>query len=119
MATQISYRLVKGESLEFLQKSFNYEKQDEEKTRNDDAVPNRDISAQLRSRRTVQSSRWIFKQRNPADKWFVVVIRPDREWNHPDVLDMEPYALVVAVRTVIMNVRNFIQRSRPPSLNKY
>jgi hypothetical protein len=97
LATQISYRLVKGESLEAVQKSFNHEKQDEEKTRNDDAVPNRDISAQLRSRGTVQSSRWVFKQRNPAEKWFIVVIRQDREWNHPDVLDMEPYALVVTV----------------------
>ncbi|ROM82224.1 peptidase S8 [Pseudomonas brassicacearum] len=97
LATQISYRLVKGESLEAVQKSFNHEKQDEEKTRNDDAIPNRDISAQLRSRGTVQSSRWIFKQRNPTEKWFVVVIRQDREWNHPDVLDKEPYALVVTV----------------------
>lgn len=30
-------------------------------------------------------------------KWFVVVIRQDREWSHPDVLDKEPYALVVTV----------------------
>lgn len=30
-------------------------------------------------------------------RWFVVVIRQDREWNHPDVLDEEPYALVVTV----------------------
>ncbi len=27
----------------------------------------------------------------------MVVIRQDREWNHPDVLDEEPYALVVTV----------------------
>jgi mannitol/fructose-specific phosphotransferase system IIA component len=26
-----------------------------------------------------------------------VVIRQDREWSHPDVLDNEPYALVVTV----------------------
>ncbi|HFL2872222.1 TPA: hypothetical protein ACGWVL_006668 [Pseudomonas aeruginosa] len=25
------------------------------------------------------------------------MIRQDREWNHPDVLDEEPYALVVTV----------------------
>ena len=77
--------------------SFNHESQDEEKTRNDDALSNRDISAQIRSRGTVQSSRWVFKQRNPAERWFVVVTRQDREWNHPDVLEMEPYALVVTV----------------------
>lgn len=97
LATQISYRLVKGSSLEEVQASFNYDKQDETKTRGDDAEQNRDITAQLRSRGTVQSSRWTFKQRNPEEKWFVVVIRQDREWNHPDVLDREPYALVVTV----------------------
>lgn len=26
-----------------------------------------------------------------------MVIRQDREWNHPDVLEKEPYALVVTV----------------------
>mgnify|MGYP003333735988 CR=1 FL=1 len=54
-------------------------------------------TAQQRSRGTVQSSRWTFRRRNPDEKWFVVVIRQDREWNHPDVLEKEPYALVVTV----------------------
>ncbi|APO80050.1 MULTISPECIES: S8 family peptidase [Pseudomonas] len=97
LATQISYRLVKGKSLDEVQAHFNKENQDEAETRNDDAATNRDISAQLRSRGTVQSSKWTFKQRNPDEKWFVVVIRQDREWNHPDVLVEEPYALVVTV----------------------
>ncbi|MGP5568173.1 S8 family peptidase [Pseudomonas helleri] len=97
LATQISYRLVKGTSLDDVQKHFNQEQKAETETRNDDAIPNRDISAQTRSRGTVQSSRWTFKQRKPDEKWFVVVIRQDREWNHPDVLDTEPYALVVTV----------------------
>lgn len=97
LATQISYRLVKGKSLDEVQAHFNKENQDEAETRNDDVATNRDISAQLRSRGTVQSSKWTFKQRNPDEKWFVVVIRQDREWNHPDVLVEEPYALVVTV----------------------
>jgi hypothetical protein len=97
LATQISFRLVKGASLDEVQGYFNRDKQEENETRSDDAEPNRDISAQLRSRGTVQSSKWTFKQRNPAEKWFVVVIRQDREWNHPDVLDKEPYSLVVTV----------------------
>lgn len=97
LATQISYRLVKGKSLDEVQAHFNKENQDEAETRNDDAATNRDISAQLRSRGTVQSSKWTFKQRNPDEKWFVVVIRQDREWNHLDVLVEEPYALVVTV----------------------
>lgn len=97
VATQISYRLVKGDSLEAVQKSFNHANQKDEATRNDDMTGNRDISAQLRSKGTVQSSRWTFKQRNPKEKWFVVVTRSDRDWNHPDVLDKEQYALVVTV----------------------
>jgi hypothetical protein len=97
LATQISFRLVKGTSLDEVQKHFNQTNKAEAETRNDDAVPNRDISAQQRSRGTVQSSRWTFKRRNPDEKWFVVVVRQDREWNHPDVLDEEPYALVVTV----------------------
>jgi len=97
LATKISFCLVKGTSLDEVQKHFNQAKKAEAETRNDDAVANRDISAQQRNRGTVQSSRWTFKKRNPDEKWFVVVIRQDREWNHPDVLDEEPYALVVTV----------------------
>lgn len=97
LATQISYRLVKGTSLDDVQKHFNQQKKAETETRNDDATTNRDISAQTRSRGTVQSSRWTFKQRKPNEKWFVVVVRQDREWNHPDVLVKEPYALVITV----------------------
>jgi hypothetical protein len=97
LATQISFRLVKGTSLDEVQKHFNQVSKADVESRNDDAVPNRDISAQQRSRGTVQSSRWTFERRNPDEKWLVVVVRQDREWNHPDVLDEEPYALVVTV----------------------
>lgn len=97
VATQITYRLVKGKSLDEVQAFFNKDLQDETKVRKDDAETNREITAQLRGRGTVQSSRWTFKQRKPTEKWFVVVIRQDRDWNHPDVLDLEPYALVVTV----------------------
>lgn len=97
LATQISYRLVKGDSLETVQKSFNHKTQADAESRNDDATSNREITAQLRSRGTVQSSRWTFKKRTPDEKWFVVVIRQDRDWDHPDVADKETYALVVTV----------------------
>ncbi|WAD28928.1 MULTISPECIES: S8 family peptidase [Stutzerimonas] len=97
LATQISYRLVKGASLEEVQKHFNQAEKADVDSRNDDATGNREITAQQRSRGTVQSSRWTFRRRNPDEKWFVVVIRQDREWNHPDVLEKEPYALVVTV----------------------
>ena len=97
LATQISYRLVKGTSLDEVQAFFNKDTQKEAESRQDDATGNRDISSQQRSRGTVQSSKWTFRQRNPKEKWFVVVTRQDRDWNHQDVLDKEPYALVVTV----------------------
>lgn len=97
IATLMSFRLVKGESLEQVQAHFNKEEQGEAESRNDDASPNREITAQQRGRGTVQSSKWTFKRRNPNEKWFVVVIRQDRDWEHPDVLEKEPYALVVTV----------------------
>lgn len=96
-ATQIYYRLVKGLSLEEVQKSFDYKNQKEEKSRNDDSTTNREISAQLRSKGTVQSSRWKFKQLNPKYKWFVVVTRQDREWTHQDVKENEKYSLIITV----------------------
>lgn len=96
-STQITYSLVKGTSLEEVEKSFNNDTRDENKTRGDDAAQNRDISAQMRNHGTVQSSKWTFQQRKPTEKWFVVVTRQDKDWSHPDVLDKEPYALVVTV----------------------
>jgi Subtilase family len=96
-ATRISYRLVKGSSLEEVQRHFNQTTQNEAKTRNDDATSNRCISSQLRDKGTVQSSIWCFRRRNPQEKWFVVVTRNDREWGTAMCLEQEPYALVVTV----------------------
>ncbi|MNR12040.1 hypothetical protein D3C85_1283720 [compost metagenome] len=47
-----------------------------------------------------------------------VVTRQDREWNHPDVLDKEPYALVVTVADRDNERASSTQRSRPLSSNK-
>lgn len=94
-ATQISYRLVKGSSLQDVQQYFNHDIQDGTDSRNDDAVSNRSITAQQRDHGTVQSSSWTFKQRSPDEKWFVVVTRNDREWGTPLNSQHEPYALVV------------------------
>lgn len=97
VATQISFRLVNGASLDEVEKAFNHKNQKDEKTRNDDATGNRDISAQIRSKGTVQSSKWTFKRRDPDEKWFVAVTRQDRDWADSIVNDKEAYALVVTV----------------------
>ena len=80
VATKMSFRLVKDQSLEYVQRHFNHSTQDETKTRNDDATSNRDISAELRGKGTVQSSTWRIKQPKPSEKWFVVITRQDRDW---------------------------------------
>lgn len=95
VATRINYRLVKGESLEEVQRHFNNETQNDTETRNDDATGNRCVSAQLRDKGTVQSSVWTFRRRTPNEKWFIVVTRQDRDWGEALSLEQEPYALVV------------------------
>ncbi|MCK4507331.1 MAG: S8 family peptidase, partial [Desulfuromonadales bacterium] len=97
LATRISYRLVKGTSLEEVQTYFNHETQDTTETRNDDATGNRDVTAQMRGKGTVQSSVWRFRRRNPTEKWFVVVTRQDRDWGESISQEQEPFALVVTV----------------------
>jgi len=97
-ATRMNFRLIKGQSLEEVEQHFNHDVQDETETRNDDATPNRNISTQIRDKGTVQSSVWHFKQRNPDEKWFVVVTRQDRDWGDiSPCLVQEHYALVVTV----------------------
>ncbi|HBR1600098.1 S8 family peptidase [Klebsiella quasipneumoniae] len=94
-ATRIGFRLVKGRSLDEVQASFNHQTQSETETRSDDAQTNRVVSAQQRERGTVQSSVWTFRQRNPDEKWFIVVTRQDRDWGEAFSSEQEPYALVV------------------------
>ncbi|MFZ6757579.1 S8 family peptidase [Undibacterium sp. Ji50W] len=98
VATKIFFRLVKGSSLEEVQKSFNHETQLDTEVRNDDAISNRSISAQARGKGTVQSSTWEFKQLSPKVKWFIVVTRQDRlGWGNELCNKTESYALVVTV----------------------
>jgi len=97
VATKMSFRLVKDQSLESVQRHFNHSTQDETKTRNDDATSNRDISAELRGKGTVQSSTWRIKQPKPSEKWFVVITRQDRDCGEALSFEQEDYALVVTV----------------------
>ncbi|PZP21718.1 MAG: peptidase S8 [Pseudomonas kuykendallii] len=96
LATQINFRLAVGASLDEVQKHFSKEMKAETDVLKEARDGNRDISAQLRNRGTVQSSRWTFKQAKPGEKWFVVVVRQDRDWN-PSAAEKEQYALVVTV----------------------
>lgn len=97
VATKIHFKLIKDISLEAVERHFNHDTQAEAETRGDDAEPNRDISAVLRSKGTVQSSTWRLRQRKPTEKWFVVVTRQDKDWGESMSLELEDYALVVTV----------------------
>ena len=59
---------------------------------------NREVTAQQRSRGTVQASTWTFKQPSQAVRdsaWFVVVTRNDPPWGQTLVAEQETYALAV------------------------
>lgn len=96
-ATRINFRLVNGDSLEVVQRHFNYETRGETDTRNDDAINNRDIGPELREKGTIQSATWRIRSRNPNEKWFVVITRQDRDWGRSMSLELEHYALVITV----------------------
>ncbi|WP_343741653.1 S8 family peptidase [Herbaspirillum huttiense] len=97
VATKIFFRLVKGESLEQVQRSFNNDLRNETETRNDDSTQNREVTAQARGRGTVQASYWRLRQLGPNQKWFVVITRQDRDWGAHLSKAEEKYALVVTV----------------------
>lgn len=97
VATKISFLLVRDDSLESVQNHFNHATKEDFDTRNDDATGNRDISSELRSKGTVQSSTWRMKQRKPDEKWFIVVTRQDKPWAKNLSFEKEKYALVVTL----------------------
>ena len=97
VATKISYRLVKGASLEKVQRHFKQELKKEVDTIADASQANRKITSQEREKGTVQSSIWEFRQLSPNDKWFVVVTRQDKDWGALLCKESEDYALVVTV----------------------
>lgn len=99
-ATKIMFNLVKGRSLDEVQKHFHKEMQ-KDKDKLSDTVSskkNRTISSELRSKGSVQCSKWNFKKLSPDYKWFVVVTRQDSAgWGNSLSADVEEYALVVTV----------------------
>jgi hypothetical protein len=97
MATKINFRLVKGKSLQEVQRHFNQDHKKDVDTISDARATDREITSQQREKGTLQSSIWKFKQLNPAEKWFVVVTRQDKEWGRTQCAEMESYALVVTV----------------------
>jgi hypothetical protein len=99
-ATKIIFNLVKGRSLDEVQKHFHKELQKDKDKLSDSVTSkaNRTISSELRSKGTVQCSTWNFKKLSPDFKWFVVVTRQDAAgWGSSLSAEFENYALVVTV----------------------
>lgn len=96
-ATRLSYKLVSGESLEDVQLHFNNATKEQVESMSDARSTNRDISGEIRSKGTVQSSVWRVKKLSPTQKWFVVVTRQDAPWGKELSEEQEPYAIVVTV----------------------
>lgn len=99
-ATKIVFNLVKGRSLDEVQKHFHKELQKDKDKLSDTVTSkaNRTISSELRSKGSVQCSKWSFKKLSPDFKWFVVVTRQDAAgWGDSLSAELENYALVVTV----------------------
>jgi hypothetical protein len=101
-AMRLDYRLVSALDLDHAVKMFN------KATRKEDfeSIPElsgASISRKLRSKGTVQSAMWQFKQFNrnsklKTERLFVVVTRNDYPWGESDTKITEEYSLVVCLR---------------------
>lgn len=97
-ASKIIFNLIKGSSLDDVQKNFHKKMEKENKKLGDTSTGNREISMELRNKGTAQCSHWNFKQLSPKYKWFVVVTRQDAfGWGDTLNLEDESYSLVVTV----------------------
>lgn len=94
--TKISFTVVKSDSIESVQNSFN---QSNKKTAAlmSEVDRNRQTTSELRNKGTVQSSTWAIKQPRTKEKWFIVVTRQDFQWAEDLCADKEEFALVVSV----------------------
>jgi hypothetical protein len=101
-ATRLDYRLVSAPDLDHAAKMFNKATL-KENYENIPELLNASISRILRSKGTVQSAMWQFRQftRNSkliTDKLFIVVTRNDYPWGEADTKTLEEYSLVVCLR---------------------
>ena len=97
-AVDISFNLVKANSLDEVADSFNAATERDTHPRISERSDNREITAQQRSHGTVQASTWTFKQPSQsvrASSWFVVVTRNDPAWGESLSSQNESYALTV------------------------
>jgi hypothetical protein len=101
-AMRLSYRLVAAPNLDHVVKMFN-KATSEDDFKSIPELANASVSLTLRSKGTVQSATWQFKQVNSTsklktEKLFVIVTRNDHPWGVADTKTLEEYSLVVCLR---------------------
>lgn len=97
-AVGVTFSVVKARSLREAALAFNAATDRKTHPSIPEPSNNREVTAQLRSRGTVQASTWTFKQPSQSARgnaWFVVVTRNDPSWGEPIAAQQEPYALAV------------------------
>ena len=97
-AVNIAFNLVQAGSLDEVARSFNAATDRSANPSISERSLGRDITAQRRSRGTVQASTWTFRQPSRSARrssWFIVVTRNDPPWGRPIANQQEPYALAV------------------------
>lgn len=101
-AMRLDYKLILAPNLERAVKMFN-KATSKEDFENIQELTGASISKSLRSKGTVQSAVWQFKQINSnsklkTERLFVVITRNDYPWGESDTKTTEEYSLVVCLR---------------------
>ena len=99
-AVGISHKLVQANSLDEIARRFNAAVDINATTELKERTSGRSTPETVRSRGTVQASKWAFTQPSAAMRgrhWFVVVTRNDPPWGTSLASEREPYALVVTL----------------------
>lgn len=97
-AVGIEFRLVPAASLAEVATAFNAATDRDSYPSISERTLGRDVTAQKRSRGTLQASTWTFKQPSSSVRetsWFVVVTRNDPAWGANVAAERETYALTV------------------------
>ena len=97
-AVGIEFRLVQAASLAEVATAFNAATDRDSHPSISERTLGRDVTAQKRSRGTLQASTWTFKQPSSSVRgtsWFVVVTRNDPAWGANVAAERETYALTV------------------------
>ena len=97
-AVGIEFRLVQATSLAEVATAFNAATDRDSHPSISERTLGRDVTAQKRSRGTLQASTWTFKQPSSSVRgtsWFVVVTRNDPAWGANVAAERETYALTV------------------------